>query len=248
MSSPLAPAPDPAPMGYPEDPEHAGTATPARPADRPGGGPPVEPVEHRRIQQRLDGAALPVGSRLDAGFSTGEHLSDGYLVSRAKAGSAEAFEVLVERYGDRVFRVAYRLIGDRSTAEDVAQDSLVSAWRAIGGFRGEAQFSTWLHQITVNAVRSYQSHRRFTDQLTGEEPLAPDEQPENLVESRTRDDALHQAMRSLPFDQHAPLVLVQFEGLSYEQTAEVLGLSTSTVRGRLARARQALLTSLEEWR
>lgn len=196
----------------------------------------------------LAGVDRPVPSRLDAAYATGELLTDEYLVGKAKAGSTDAFEVLVGRHADRAYRVALRLTGDPHVAEDIAQDAFVSAWRGLAGFRGEAKFATWLQQIVLNAARQQGARRKVTSQLTGEERLASDQQPEALVQSRARDNALHDAIRVLPFDQQAALVLVQFEGLSYGEAAQVLGIKPSTVRGRIARARQALLVPLQEWR
>lgn len=196
----------------------------------------------------LAGTDRPVGANVDGAFLTGEHLDDAYLVKQAKAGSTDAFEVLVGRHADRAYRVALRLTGVPHLAEDIAQDAFVSAWRGIGAFRGEASFSTWLQQIVVNGARQQGRRRKVTAQLTGEEPLPSAEQPEEVVQSKARDNALHEAIRSLPFDQQTALVLVQFEGMSYEQAAQVLNVKVSTVRGRIARARKALLTSLHGWR
>ncbi len=224
------------------------TAHPAPRSESAPGEAGAETVERARVERRLAGEAMPVGARLDAVFTMGEHLPDGYLVDRAKAGSAEAFEVLVGRYGERMYRLAYRMLDDRFAAEDVAQDALVSAWRAIGGFRGDAQFSTWLTQITLNAARSHLSQRRPTEELTGDEPLAPERQPDHLVQLSLRDAALRTAVAALPFEQQAPLILVQFERLSYDEAAEALGLSVSTLRGRIARARRALVDALRDWR
>lgn len=199
-------------------------------------------------EQRLSEELRAVSSGLDAAFLDGRKLDDGYLIDRARAGSTEAFEVLVVRYRDRVFRVALRMVGDRASAEDVAQEALVAVWRGLPDFRGEAQFSTWLHQIVLNSARNHVTRRRLTDELTGAELSDPAGQPNHVVESQHRDDALRTAISELPFDQRAPLVMHQFEGFTYEQTAEVLQVSEATVRGRLFRARRSLAQSMREWR
>ena len=189
-----------------------------------------------------------VRSRPEPVTADGVGLDDGCLVERAQRGSTEAFEVLVRRYRDRVYRVAFRLVGDRYTAEEIAQDALVSAWRALPDFRRDAAFATWLHSIVLNRARNQLTRTHPTGPLPAELPTAPTQQPADVVQSSCRDDALHAAIRALPFDLRAPLVLRQFEGWSYEQAAEILGVSVSTVRGRIARARLALLKSMRDWR
>lgn len=185
---------------------------------------------------------------LDAAFADGGHLDDGYLVERARRGSTAAFELLVARHQQQVLRVASRLVGDPVTAEDVAQDALVSAWRALPGFRGDSSFATWLHRITTNAARQQLARRRPTVPLTGEEPLPAAQQTEDLVLDAARTRALRAAVRALPFEQRAALVLVQFEGLSYLEAAAALEVPEPTLRGRVARARRALLQQLRGWR
>lgn len=185
---------------------------------------------------------------VDAAFPDGRHLDDGYLVQRAQGGSTAAFEVLVARHQQQVFRVAHRLIGERAAAEDVAQDALVSAWRALPTFRGESSFGTWLHRITANAARQLLARRRSTVPLTGEEPVPEHEQPEARAVAAARTDALRVAVRELPFEQRAALVLVQFEGLTYAEAARTLEVPEPTLRGRVARARRSLLEQLRGWR
>jgi len=175
-------------------------------------------------------------------------LDEGCLIERAQRGSTEAFEVLVRRYRDRVYRVAFRLVGDRYTAEDIAQDALVTAWRALPDFRRDAAFATWLHSIVLNRARNHLTRIRPTGPLPAELPTPSTQQPPEVVQSSFRDRALRAAIRDLPFDLRAPLVLRQFEGCSYEQAAEILDISVSTVRGRIARARRTLLISMREWR
>ncbi|WP_162245188.1 RNA polymerase sigma factor [Geodermatophilus sp. Leaf369] len=189
----------------------------------------------------------PVPGDLDAAFLDGRHLDDAYLVRRAQQGSPDAFEVLVARHRDQVYRVAHRLVGESAAAEDVAQDALVSAWRALPSFRGDAAFSTWLHRITTNAARQLLTRRRPVDPLTGEEPVPPSEHPDAQVVDAERTRALRAAVRALPFDQRAALVLVQFEGLSYLEAARVLEVSEPTLRGRIARARRSLLDTMRGW-
>jgi RNA polymerase sigma-70 factor (ECF subfamily) len=172
---------------------------------------------------------------------------DAQLVRRAQQGDAEAFEVLVRRYGDQVFRLALRLVVDRHAAEDIAQEAFVAAWRGIPDFRRDAAFPTWLHSIVLNRARNHLTRARATQRLPEEMPAAAAQQPDAAVQSLHRDKALRAAIRGLPFDLRAPLVLHQFERWSYEEIAEILGLSVSTVRGRIARARRALLTSMREW-
>jgi RNA polymerase sigma-70 factor (ECF subfamily) len=115
-------------------------------------------------------------------------------------------------------------------------------------FRRDAAFATWLHSIVLNRARNQLTRTRPTGPLPAELPAAPTEQPADVVQSCFRDHALRVAIRDLPFDLRAPLVLRQFEGCSYERAAEILGVSISTVRGRIARARRTLLTSMQEWR
>jgi RNA polymerase sigma-70 factor (ECF subfamily) len=190
----------------------------------------------------------PVPARLDAGFLDGAGLPDDYLVQQAARGSVEAFGLLVERHRDRAYRLAYRLVGDRALAEDVAQEALVSAWRGLPDFAGRSAFSTWLHRIVTNQALTLLSRPRRTVPLTGEEPVPVSEQPDRVVERRARTAALRAAVLALPFDQRAPLVLHQFEGLSYAEVADVLELTEPTVRGRLHRARRALVTAMADWR
>jgi len=193
-----------------------------------------------------DSAVVPAA--LDAATVDAATVEDEELVREARRGSVHAFEVLVGRHQDRVFRLAFRLTADRAAAQDIAQEALVAAWRGLPAFRGDASFPTWLYRITQNAARNHVTRQRVHTQTTGEEPAAAEQQPERLTENKGRTAALHAAIAALPFDQRAALVLYQFEGLSYEQCAEVLGVSMSTVRGRIARARHGLLTTMEPWR
>lgn len=196
----------------------------------------------------LAGEDLPVSPLLDGAFFDGARLSDSFLVAKAREGSTDAFEVLVVRHRDRAFRLALRLTGNHSAAEDVTQEALVSAWRGLGSFRGEAEFTTWLHRIVVNAANQQRPKHRHMAELSGQEEVDESLGPDLVVEAKMHAGAMHAAILELPFDLRAPLVLYQFEGFSYDESAAILKVQVDTVRGRIFRARRRLVAAMREWR
>ncbi len=159
----------------------------------------------------------------------------------AQAGDAAAFEELVRRHELPVYRLALRMLGSAPDAEDAAQETFVRAWRALPGFRAESALSTWLYRIATNHCLGVRGRAEVrTGPLTGEE-LDPRPGPERAALGR---DALHHlkmAIAKLTPEQRAPLVLREFEGLSYDEIGEVLGLTPPAVKGRLHRARLELV-------
>lgn len=174
-------------------------------------------------------------------------LDDATLVRRAQLGYLDAFELLVRRHRDQVYRVALRMLGSREDAEDAAQEAFVDAFQHLDRFRGDSAVSTWLYRITINRCLQHRRSRRPTVPLPDEHQLAGGPRPDELAETAGRREALLEAIARLPMDQRAALVLHQFERLSYEDAADVLEVSVSTVRGRIARARQQLLHQLRGW-
>ncbi len=173
-------------------------------------------------------------------------LVDAYLVRRAQDGYLDAFEELTRRHQDRGYAVAVRMLGNTHDAQDVVQDAFIAAWRGLARFQGDSQFGTWFYRILVN--QCLMSRRRRRPEPVASAPEVPGgADPEMIVVDRIRDEALRRAIQGLPADQRAPLVLVTFAELSYAETAEILGTSTSTVRGRVARARKGLMTSVRQW-
>jgi len=172
---------------------------------------------------------------------------DGYLVQRARDGYLDAFEELVGRHQGRAYALAVRMLEDPHEAQDAVQESFVDAWRGLAKFAGDAAFSTWLYRIVVN--RCLMTRRRWRPEPVESVPdVTRSDRLEQQVENRARDEALHRGIQELPADMRAPLVLVTFSGFSYEEAAAILGLNTSTVRGRVARARKALLHHMGGWR
>lgn len=168
------------------------------------------------------------------------HASDRFLVAAAQAGDLHAFETLVRRHQDAAYRVALRMLGSRLDAEDAAQEALVQAWRRLPSFRGESRFSTWLYRIVTNRCLNVRPARVRAEAL----PDVLIDRRSDTLEALERSERLHELVRGLldlSAEQRAALVLRELEGLSYEEIADVLGVSLPAVKGRIHRARLALM-------
>ena len=172
------------------------------------------------------------------------------LVDRARQGDQEAFAALVRDHQHGVFTLALRIVGNRETAADVAQDAFVRAWRALPRFRGDAAFGTWLHRITVNTAsttrrRQYRHAAVPIDDVAG--ALADDAiGPERAGESADLGGALRAALDELPRGQRAVVVLKDVYGWSHHEVADALGITVTAAKVRLHRARRRLQTDLED--
>lgn len=176
---------------------------------------------------------------------------DELLVRAAARGDARAFEQLYRRHVGRILGLCLRLVdGDRAKAEQHTQDAFVRAWEKLGSFRGEAQFSTWLHRLTVNLVLG--EHRllkrwvTFEDAATDadDEGGAPDatlgEHPQQRVGERLD---LERALARLPKGARTVLMLYDVEGYAHEEIAELTGIAVGTSKAQLHRARKLM----REW-
>lgn len=167
-------------------------------------------------------------------------LDDHDLLRRHVAGDRSAFAELVTRHRDRMWRVALRTLGDRDDAADALQDALLAAYRSAAGFRGDGAVTTWLHRIVVNACLDVARHgaRRRTVALD------PDGRAAVVMDdpATARETALDvlAALRALPVEQAAAVVLVDIEGYPVTEAAEILGAPVGTVKSRCARARARL--------
>ncbi len=163
----------------------------------------------------------------------------------ARAGDLDAFEVLVHRHQAPVYRVALRMLGTAADAEDVAQETFVQAWRSLARFHGNSAFATWLYRIATNRSLDVLAKRRPSedlDDLQGDSSL----DPAAIYAQRERTAGVLDVVQALPPDQRAPLVLREFEGLSYEEIGAVLGISLAAVKGRIHRARLTLIARAGE--
>jgi RNA polymerase sigma-70 factor (ECF subfamily) len=189
--------------------------------------------------------------------------SDHVLLERCRAGDEEAFDDLVRRHQQRAFNVAFQVLRDREDAAEVAQDAFVRIYRNVENFRGDCEFTTWLHQIVVNLARN--KHRwwkrrgrqssvsldRPVEIADGEVPMqvpASGDAPDVETVKAEFVELLSRRMEELPRKLREVLVLRNVEDLSYEQIAVVLDCSIGTVKSRIARAREALRERMREER
>ncbi|AEA28764.1 RNA polymerase sigma factor SigM [Pseudonocardia benzenivorans] len=170
-------------------------------------------------------------------------LDDVALVAAHRAGDPQAFDELVRRHGDRLWAVALGVLRDREEARDAVQESLLTAFRRLDGFRGEAALSTWLHRILVNVCldRLRRAQRRRTVPLP--EHDVPDGRPDPGRAVATRLDVT-QALATLPVDQRLAIELVDVLGHPVAEAARILDVPTGTVKSRCARGRLRLATLL----
>lgn len=168
-------------------------------------------------------------------------------LARVAAGDTGAFTGLVETHQERLIRLCERLLGDPEEARDAAQEVFLKAFRKAGEVRPMGQVYTWLYRIAVNLCLNKLRRRKLVRFLRlepdPEEPGAPAFDPPNAapdpisaLESRRRWQSTRKAIAKLPDNQRAVLILVRFEGLSYRQAAEVLGITEGAVESRLFRA------------
>lgn len=182
--------------------------------------------------------------------------SDRELVQEARDGSHAAFEALVRRYSDRAFRAAYRVVRDEAEAEEVLQEALIKAYRALRGFESRSSFYTWLYRIVVNlaldrrrrskAAVSLEWDDNVSRQIDARAAQPVDHDPE-LASMRTEVRKLvGEGIQGLPDGQREVLLLREVDGLSYEEIAETMQISKGTVMSRLHYARKKMVAFLSE--
>jgi len=191
-------------------------------------------------------------------------LSDAELVARVQRGSKADFQILVERYQQRAFSVAWQILKRHEDAQDVVQESFVKAFLSIDSFQGSSSFFTWLYRIVVNMAIDFRRkagrRERETvsldvetrDGLEQQVDAGVVNQPENPLESALRGEQarqINQVLGEISDEHRAVIILREVEGLRYEQIAETLGISKGTVMSRLFYARKKLQQLLKQaWR
>jgi RNA polymerase sigma-70 factor (ECF subfamily) len=178
-------------------------------------------------------------------------INDRELVRRVKKGDKSAFDLLVLKYQHKIVKLVMRYVKDPSEALDVAQEAFLKAYRAIGAFRGDSAFYTWLYRIAINTAKNHlvAARRRPVDfELDLQDPdqyelsnrLKDVDTPEGLLLSNEIREAVEDAIRGLPEDLRTAILLRELEGMSYEEIAEAMTCPVGTVRSRIFRAREAI--------
>jgi RNA polymerase sigma-70 factor (ECF subfamily) len=189
-------------------------------------------------------------------MSESERSIDQKLVVRVQKGDKTAFDLLVRKYQHKVAKLVSRYVRDRREVEDVTQEAFIKAYRAIGGFRGESAFYTWLYRIAVNTAKNYlesQSRRppgsdmeiEGAELIESGEGLRDQATPERQMLTNEIATTVHRVLEHLPPDLRTAITLREIEGMSYEEIAEVMDCPIGTVRSRIFRAREAIDQELQ---
>jgi RNA polymerase sigma-70 factor (ECF subfamily) len=176
-----------------------------------------------------------------------------HLLRRCQQGDEAALADLVRLYQDRLFRLAYRALGDAALAQEAAADALLKVWSKAGQWRGDASAGTWIYQVAVRTVLDARRRRSRSERRSGPLPAAvidgrpePAEQLARGEGERDQEQRLHEALRQLAEEDRVLLHLYYFEDRALAEIEAILGVGRATLKTRLARARQRLRARMED--
>jgi RNA polymerase sigma-70 factor (ECF subfamily) len=186
----------------------------------------------------------------------GERGIDQALVERVQKGDKKAFDVLVLKYQNKIIQLVNRYVHDPEEARDVAQDAFIKAYKAVGRFRGDSAFYTWLYRIAINTAKNHlvaggrrppnsDIDAQDAEQYDGAMGLKEYATPERLLLKDEIEALIAKAIDELPDDLRTAIILRELEGLSYEEIAQTMDCPIGTVRSRIFRARDAIDTRLK---
>jgi RNA polymerase sigma-70 factor (ECF subfamily) len=184
-------------------------------------------------------------------------VTDQQLVARVQKGDTRAFDLLVLKYQHKIFGLISRYVRDSDEVQDVAQEAFIKAYRALPNFRGDSAFYTWLYRIAINTAKNYLVSRsrrppgsdlelEDAEYLESGSGLREIENPENALFGAELKAVVEGAIGALPEDLRTAITLREFDGLSYEDIADIMDCPVGTVRSRIFRAREAIDVSVRE--
>ena len=178
---------------------------------------------------------------------------DELLLRRAREGDPEAFERLMTPLEGLIWRVCWHYMGERQAAEDCGQEAMLRIWRSLASYREDSGLESWVYRIAANCCLDALRKRKREQALSvenlaeqGFDPPDPKADTEGQVIAGAEQARLREAIALLPEEQRDALILTQLEGLSYERTAQLLGVSEGTVKSRINRAKARLREMLTE--
>ena len=183
--------------------------------------------------------------------------TDQQLVARVQKGDSRAFDMLVLKYQHKILGLISRYVHDSDEVQDVAQEAFIKAYRALPRFRGDSAFYTWLYRIAINTAKNHLVARSRrppgsdveisdAEYFEGGGALREIETPETVLFGAELKQVVERAIRELPDDLRTAVTLREFDGLSYEDIAEVMDCPVGTVRSRIFRAREAIDKKVRE--
>ena len=181
---------------------------------------------------------------------------DQMLVERVQKGDKRAFDLLINKYQHRIVSLVGRYVNDPADAMDVAQEAFIKAYRAIGRFRGDSAFYTWLYRIAINTAKNWLVARKRrppatdidagdAEQYDMDSRLKEQGTPENEMLREEIKSVVYETIAGLPEDLRTAIMLREMEGMSYEDIAVTMDCPIGTVRSRIFRAREAIDTKLK---
>ena len=176
------------------------------------------------------------------------------LIERAYGGDPSAFNRLMAQHENRLYAVALRMCANREDAQDCLQEAMLRVYRAIGSFKGQSTFSTWVYRITMNTCldelrRKKNRQNTSLDNLVdmGWSPTDGGAGPEKQALMREMREKMHGAIHELPDDMRAAVVLRDIQGFSYDEIAQMLEIYVGTIKSRISRGREKLREKLKEY-
>jgi RNA polymerase sigma-70 factor (ECF subfamily) len=186
-----------------------------------------------------------------------EGISSEDLMKKVAGGDQDAFEALVNRHQASVLNLIYRFIGDRTVAKDLAQEVFLRVWQTADRYEARAKFTTWIYKVTANLClnelksrrrrRWLPFHRSHEDGKKSIEETFPDGSPtaEDVLITRERNREISEVLQGLPANQRMAIVLKRYDDLSYNEIAQILGCSVSSVESLIVRAKSTLQRKLK---